>query len=148
MSWRPFRRRAAQLSVFDAIELLSAPELRLVPQLGTLKERASDWELVEEGGNNKDGYKYSDPHKCECGLFWDVNTSDKFFNNKPNAQDVANCLAGLAYPNTPSEQCDAPCVAVEQSRHERWRIFKNKKTGQFWLFCSKRVQWHCERVST
>ena len=25
-------------------------------------------------------------------------------------------------------------------------IFKNKTTGKFWLFCTKRVQWHCEIV--
>jgi hypothetical protein len=135
------RRPSVRLTALDAIEL--GRDGGFDPRI---LAGAGDWELVEEGGNTKDGYEYKDPHRCECGLSWDVNDADSFFNRKPNAQDIANCLATMQYPNKASEPCDEPCVAVEKGRFDRWRIFKNKKTGQFWLHCSKRVQWHCEIV--
>jgi hypothetical protein len=144
--FRARRRGGPQLRLLDAIEFLSNPGFRTGSALGPLKREATDWELVEEGGDSKDGYKYSEPTKCECGLSWDVTSSDAFFNAKPNAGDITACFASFDYPKKASEPCDPPCVAVEQSRHERWRIFKNKKTGQFWLYCSKRIQWHCEKV--
>jgi hypothetical protein len=138
---RILRRPRLHLRLLDAIELAQAG----LP-LDTLKEEGSDWELIDEGDDTKGGFKWADPHKCECGLFWDATDNSAFFNQKPNAVDIANCYAGFDYPKKPSEKCDEPCIAVEQSRHKSWKIFKNKKTGQFFLFCSKRIQWHCEKV--
>jgi hypothetical protein len=136
------RHGARRLTIVDLIDLASHSSL----PLATLKRDADDWELIDEGGDTKGGYKYSEPHQCECGLSWDAHTDGAFYNQKPNAQDITKVCKTVEYPKKASDTCDAPCVAVEQSRHEHWRIFKNKKTGRFWLTCSKRVQWHCERV--
>jgi len=133
--------RSRGLRLLDALELASHP----LP-LDVLKEAASDWELVEDGDNTKDGYQWAEPNKCVCGLSWDVNTASAFFNVKPTPKDIAALYATIKFPDTPSETCDSPCGSVIQGSYQRFRIFKNVKTGQFWLFCSKRVQWHCEVI--
>jgi hypothetical protein len=135
----PSRKRGLQL--VDVIELASHP----LP-LGALKAGAGDWDLIEDGDDTKGGYKWEDPNKCVCGLFWDVHDASAFFNVKPTPKDIAALYGTIQYPDKPSETCDPPCGAVVQGQFKRFRIFKNKTTGQFWLFCSKRVQWHCEKV--
>ncbi len=77
---------------------------------------------------------------------WNVHDASAFFNQKPVAQDITNLYATIQFPDKPTEQCDSPCEAVAQGRYKRYRIFKNKTTGKFFLYCSKRVQWHCEKV--
>jgi hypothetical protein len=138
---RPLLRSQQRgLRLLDVLELASGP----LPDV--LKEGADDWELIEDGDNTTDGYGWAEPHKCVCGLFWDVHTDSAFFNQKPTAQDLAALYANIQFPDKPSETCDPPCGAAVQGSYKRFRIFKNKVTGQFWLFCSKRVQWHCEII--
>jgi len=103
-------------------------------------------QLVEGGDDTTDGYKWSEPTKCECGLSWNVHDASAFFNQKSTAQDITTLYATIQFPDKPSEPCDEPWDAVVQGRCKRFRIFKNKTTGKFWLFCTKRVQWHCEIV--
>ena len=54
--------------------------------------------------------------------------------------------ASYAQVNAPAvlQNCNAPCIAVEKWRGKWWALYQNTKTGQFWLRCSKRVEWHCE----
>ena len=134
-------RRRLQPTVLDLIELAANP----LP-LDVLKRGAGDWQEIDDGDDTTGGYDYAEPNKCECGLSWDVENADAFFNQKPNAQDIAALYATIDFPKTPSDACDPPCRAVDKGRRKRYRIYKNKKTGQFWLHCSKRVQWHCEKV--
>src|SRR5580700_10340302 len=108
--------------------------------LDILKQAAGDWELVEDGDDTTGGYQWENPHQCVCGLSWDVHDASAFFNAKPTAPDIATLYATIQYPDTPSEKCDGDCQSVVQGRYKRFRIFKNKTTGQFWLFCTKRVQ--------
>jgi hypothetical protein len=137
----PFSSRQRVLQLLDVLELAS----HRLP-LDVLKEAGSDWELIEDGDNTTDGYKLSEPNKCECGLSWNVHDASAFFNEKPTAQDIATLYATIQFPDKSDEPCDSPSQAVVQGRYQRYRVFKNKSTGKFFLFCSKRVQWHCEKV--
>jgi hypothetical protein len=137
----PLSSRRRGLQLLDVLELAS----HHLP-LDVLKEAGSDWELVEDGDDTTDGYKWSEPTKCECGLSWNVHDASAFFNQKSTAQDITTLYATIQFPDKPSEPCDEPWDAVVQGRCKRFRIFKNKTTDKFWLFCTKRVQWHCEIV--
>ncbi len=111
------------------------------------KDDDDDWEVVEHGGEPRGWRTHSpNPSQCECGREWMVDTQETIFNNKPNAGDVANCYNAINFPNNP-QSCDAPCLPVKEAEKQWYLIQKNKNTGKFRLFCSKRRQWHCERVT-
>jgi hypothetical protein len=48
--------------------------------------------------------------------------------------------------DTNRPKCSGECISVETRRSSAWCIFKNKKTGQLGLVCTKSAMWHCELV--
>jgi len=102
-----------------------------------------NWELAGQGDQNEgDRQQSASPTQCPCGVDWAVNSAGQYFNARPNAADIAALYATIQFPNLGS--CEGECVAKETFRAQCWTLWRNKTTGQFWLYCSKRVQWHCE----
>ena len=136
--------RSRQLAIYATLELLKNSTSTKSDILSNLEE-VEEWELVEEG-DDVDGDRKStpdNPTKCECGTDWTANYKIEYFNQKPTQKDITNCYDAIDYPKL--GKCDEPCVPVQTFKGKYYSIRKNKKTGEFKLYCSKRVQWHCER---
>jgi len=103
------------------------------------------WELIEFGGD-WDEYKDSeDPSQCECGNWWTAKVADAIFAAKPNQNDIAALMKKVPEPTDANRpKCSGECISVKTRRSEAWCIFRNKKTGQFGLTCTKTAMWHCE----
>ena len=102
----------------------------------------SDWEEIDWGGD-KDGDRYeANFGQCPCESNWICDFEDGFFNVKPNAQDIDAQMKRVKPPKP--EACAGKCKPVQTYYGEWWNICKNRKTGQFRLFTSKRIGWHCE----
>jgi len=105
-------------------------------------------ELVAKGGEaGKDREESPNPTKCPCGHHWSAKVDSKFYDDKPKQAEIEQCLEKLAWPEN-GQKCESPCVPVDEFKNELkyWQLWRNKETGKFEVFCSKRKQWHCEKV--
>lgn len=146
LSWRLYSsgRRIAGLRA----QLLAAlPYVR--SQAGPIAQldflfNFGDWEFVESGGNNQAG-NIGGLGLCPCQKEYTVNTQQSFFAQKPNQQQLQNCLNNPP-PTSPAVwRCPDDCVQVMTHRWRGYNVLKNKKTGQFLLNCNRFAQYHCKK---
>lgn len=122
------------------LELLKAPPVLKAEEPPDLY--GGDWELAGyDGANEGDREKSWDPKKCPGGKDWTCNNTSQFFPARPTPAQIAALLATIDYPNIGT--CEGDCIPTETFRGECWVLRRNKRTGQFWLYCSKRVAWTC-----
>jgi len=103
-----------------------------------------DWELVDSGGNNQPG-NIGGLGFCPCQKEYTVNTQQTFFPQRPNPQQLRNCLNNPPLAAPAVWKCSDDCV---QAMTHRWRgfdLFRNKKTGQCLLNCHRFAQYHCKK---
>jgi hypothetical protein len=103
-----------------------------------------DWELVESGGNNQAG-NIGGLGLCPCQKEYTVNTQQTFFAQRPNAQQLQNCLNNPPPEAPPAWKCPDDCVQVMTHRWRGFDVLRNKKTGQFLLNCHRFAQYHCKK---
>ena len=105
-----------------------------------------EWEFAGSGGNNQAG-NIGGLGLCPCQKEYTVNTRQTFFPQRPNPQQLQNCLNNPP-PTAPAEwKCPDDCVQVMTHRWTGFDVFRNKKTGQFLLNCSRFAQYHCKKPS-
>lgn len=128
--------------LYETRELLKAG----VPAKQVLRhmQLAADEELIDRGGKIEgDRYESDNPSQCVCGTYWAVKFENQKLAARPNKLQILGFLNKVPWP-TKSQTCDPPCVPVETFRGAYWLLWKDNKNNQFKLFCSKRIQWHCE----
>jgi hypothetical protein len=108
-----------------------------------------DWELIESGGDWSEYKDSDDPSQCECGNWWTAKVAEAVFAARPNQNDIQTPMKTVPEPTDANRpKCAGECISVETRRSQAWCIFRNKKTGQFGLACTKSAMWHCELVKT
>jgi hypothetical protein len=129
-----------QLRFYIASEMLKSPNNLATVMPGDLN---TNWDLVDYGGQNEgDRQSSPDPKQCPCGVDWACNNDSQILAARPAAAAIAALLAGIPDPALGS--CDGECIAKETFRAECCQLWKHKTKAQFYLYGSKRVQWHCE----
>lgn len=126
------------------IELLKSQAVSTSQLIGFLED-LPEWIFVDAGDDLEGGRSSSaNPEQCVCGTDWMVRTAKAIFNALPAANDISALYSTIDYPKLGA--CDPPCVPRQIFKGKMWQIYKSRTSGQFMLFCSKRVQWHCETM--
>jgi len=103
-----------------------------------------DWVQIAQGGNNQAG-NIGRIGFCPCQKEYTVNTRQTNHQNRPNAQQIQNCMNNPPPTQDALWKCGQDCVQVKTHVWHGWSIVRHRRTGQFRLNCNTFAQYHCKK---